>query len=412
MKSLAEIIDTPTNHNLNNIFFNKLQSINTDSRSIKEGQIFLALEGKSFDGHDHIAEALEKGAVHVITHKEINNIEKDKLCLVENTLKTYHQLASLYIKTLNPLVIAVTGSSGKTTTKEILVKVLSKKFKVHATEKNFNNEIGVPKTILEMSTDTEILILEMGMRGIGEISLLSKTGRPNIALITNIGSAHIERLGSIENIRKAKLEIIDGLESYHGWRELNMTLIVDEDNYKKLKETGKELPKNTLSFNSEAAFKLNTLRSSGLNADVNAVAKIASLLGLTEKEIQEGILEYSPEAGRGKITKDQTGNIIIDDSYNANPESVRNSIEALITEFQDKKKIAVIGEIAESQPELVDELFQELSHNSSIEIIDARKREISEIKKELEEKLDGNSVVLVKASRSAGLERLLMKGDG
>lgn len=411
MNRLAEIIGIPSDQNLNYIFFNKLKLLNTDSRVIKPGEIFLALEGKSFDGHDHIAQAFEKGASYAISHKKIEGIDQEKICLVENTLSTYHQLASLYIKTLKPLVIAITGSSGKTTTKEILIKVLKKKFKVHATEKNFNNEIGVPKTILEMPTDTEVLILEMGMRGLGEISLLSKTACPNIAVITNIGTAHIERLGSVDNIRKAKLEIIEGLEDFHGWKELDATLLLDENNYNKLQATGKRLPRNTLSFNSEAAYKLNTLRSSGLNADVNAVAKIATLLGLSEEEIQSGLLEYSPEAGRGKMSKDEAGNTIIDDSYNASPESVRNSIEAIIAEFKDKKKIAVIGEIAESQPELVEELFKELASNSSIELIDARMREIAEVKAELNTKLDGNSVVLVKASRAAGLERLLIIGE-
>lgn len=383
----------------------KAQCISTDSRTIKSGDIFLALKGLNHDGHEHIKKAIEAGAMQAISEINIDGLE-DKLIIVENTLDAYHQIANSYRNKINPLVIGITGSSGKTTTKEILVKVLQKKFKVHATEKNFNNEIGVPKTILEMPRDTEVLILEMGMRGLGEISLLSKTAEPNIAIITNIGTAHIERLGSKENIRKAKLEIIDGLKDYQGWRELEATFLVDEDNQNELKKLGAKVPEKTLSFNSDGNFKLSTLRSPGLNADVNAVAKLASILGMSSGEIQEGLLEYSPEAGRGKLSTDSSGNTFIDDSYNANPESVRNSIEALITAFPEKKKIAVIGTIAESQEELVNELFKELTENPQINLIDARGKEITDIKTELTRMLDGNSAVLVKASRSAGLDRL------
>lgn len=393
--------------NLNNIFFKKAKYIVTDTRELKKGQIFLALRGKNHDGHNFIPKAIELGAEFVISEKEFPELNSQKISVVENTLTAYQQIAHEYLNAVNPLVIGITGSSGKTTTKELLFKILKNKFKVHATEKNYNNEIGVPKTILEMPEDTQVLILEMAMRGLGEISQLSKIARPNLAIITNIGTAHIERLGSKENIRKAKLEIIDGLNAYKGWIELDSYLIIDEENSNFVRE--QNLVKNLIEFNSKAIYKLNALSSEGLNADSNAAAKVAQLLGLSEEEVQEGLLEYQAAQGRGNIVQDSERNIYIDDSYNANPESVRNSINAMCNEFKSKKKIAVIGEIAESLPELVENLFIELSQKKEILLIDARNKKIEDVKNEIENELDGNSVVLIKASRLAALERLLPK---
>jgi UDP-N-acetylmuramoyl-tripeptide--D-alanyl-D-alanine ligase len=408
MNRLAEIIAASHPKNLNKFFFRKARSINTDSRTIITGDIFLALKGKNFNGHDHILAALEKGAEFAISEEDRKEFPNDKLCLVENTLVTYHQIASAYRRSLNPIVIGITGSSGKTTTKEILQKVLSENYKVYATRENFNNEIGVPKTILEMPEDTEVLILEMAMRGLGEISLLSKTGAPNISIITNIGTAHIERLGSVENIRKAKLEIIDGMEDHLvGDLSLEKTLILDSDNFSKLKLQKIELGMKTTSFDASKNYQLSCLSSPGINADVNAVALAAKQLHLTEEEIQRGLLKYNPSKGRGEISQDKDGNIFIDDSYNANPESIRNSVQALIENFPSKRRIAVIGQIAESEDSLVTQLFSELSNIAAIELIDARALSIEESIRELKNKLDGNSAVLIKASRVAGLERIL-----
>jgi len=202
--------------------------ISTDSRTIKAHDIYLPLVGEKFDGHDFIIEVLKKSVDLIYSsrsletlllnasqeEKEIILANKEKIIFVENTLETYQSLASKYRVELNPLVIAVTGSNGKTTTKEMLAAVLGKYYRLHYSAANFNNEIGVPKTILEMPADTQILILEMGMRGLGQIDLLSKIAKPNICIITNIGTAHVEILGAKENIKKAKLEIINYIQDY------------------------------------------------------------------------------------------------------------------------------------------------------------------------------------------------------
>src|SRR3989338_4666140 len=197
-------------------------SVCTDSRAMKPGQIFLPIKGEKFDGHDYINNVFEKfkdgKSIRVLSFCEKKRIKKvkkehrDKIIIVKDTLEAYHKLANYYRKKINPKVVAITGSSGKTTVKDIVAAVLSSKLAVHKTESNFNNEIGVPKTILEMPRDTEVLVLELAMRGKGEIEFLSKTAEPDIAVITNVGTAHIGRLGSRRAIIKAKSEVLKHLK--------------------------------------------------------------------------------------------------------------------------------------------------------------------------------------------------------
>ena len=183
-------------------------SICTDSRIICSDQLFLPLIGENFDGHDFINNVLDKGiklsfcSASKLT--KVKEVHKKKLIIVRDTLDAYHLLANHYRKKINPRVVAVTGSSGKTTTKELIAEVLATKFKTHKTEANFNNEIGISKTILEMPEDTKALVLELAMRQKGEIKYLSKTSEPDIGVITNIGTAHIGRLGSIDKIIRTK----------------------------------------------------------------------------------------------------------------------------------------------------------------------------------------------------------------
>ncbi len=394
--------------------------INTDSRSIKLGDIYLPLKGLKFDGHDFIGDALAKGASFAYSSLEPSELNlpidlSSKVVKVDDTLSTYHKLANEYRNIVNPITIAITGSSGKTTVKEILKTVLVEKFKVHYSQANFNNEIGVPKTILSMPIDTEVLILEMGMRGLGEIELLSKTAEPNIAIITNIGTAHIERLGSVENIKRAKLEIVSGLKAYKFKAQgstLNATLFVDSKLYAEIKNSYKDI--DLISFDSVERSALSVqphyLLSEGLIADINAVSKLAKLLGLNDDQINAGLSKYSPGEGRGKFIYDTVGNLYIDETYNANPESIRNSVKAMLTQFPDDMKIAVLGEVLESQEDLVNELFLEIKsyENESFKLIDGRGRQIDDIVKELNMvQTARKKVILVKASRGAKFEQIL-----
>ena len=199
-----------------NSSINASVSISCDSRTIDSSQIFLPLKGENFDGHDFINEVLDKGIKHAFCERDkilkVKEEHKPKLILVHDSLDAYHLIASYYRRKINPKVIAITGSSGKTTVKDLVASVLSTNFKVHKTEANFNNEIGVPKTILEMPEDTQFLVLELAMRAKGEIKYLAKTAHPDVAVITSIGTAHIGRLGSKYEIIKTKCEILENFK--------------------------------------------------------------------------------------------------------------------------------------------------------------------------------------------------------
>ena len=183
-------------------FYDVDVKISTDTRTIQKGDFYLPLKGASFDGEKFISQALEKGAVGAFCTVNGGSLR------VKDTLEAYLSLANYRRNKLNPTVVAITGSSGKTTTKELVASVLEAKFKTFKTPLNHNNEIGFCQTIFEMPDDTEMLVLEMGMRGLGEIELLSKYSEPDITIISNVGTAHIGRLGSRENIAKAKCEIV------------------------------------------------------------------------------------------------------------------------------------------------------------------------------------------------------------
>lgn len=391
-------------------------AISTDTRSIKPGDIFLPLIGENFDGHNFLYDALKAGASQAYSEKDLSELPvKDfseteirefhnRIIKVSNTLDTYHKLANDYRKKINPITIGITGSSGKTTTKEMLRHILAQKYKVHFSQANFNNEIGVPKTILSMPEDTEVLILEMGMRGLGEIELLSKTAEPDYAIITNIGTAHIERLGSRENIRKAKLEIA---------KSLKKTLVVDENLLNDLKANKlMHIAAEILSFNAESNYKINGLAGSAIHSDANAAALLAKKLGLSDEQIQEGLNQYKPDKGRGSFHYDNENNLFIDDSYNANPESVRASVTAMLQAFPDEEKIIVIGALLESKAELINELFEELKalqNKHKFTLINASSLTHSETHQAIKDSLTENktNVVLLKASRGAQLEKVL-----
>jgi len=385
-----------------------LNKISTDTRSINPKDTYLALKGDKFDGHDFISEALAKGASKVYSALSLEELRANgmsisdadslKIHKVQDTLETYQRLATEYRLSVDPLVIAVTGSNGKTTTKEMLAAVLGQHFKIHYSEANFNNEIGVPKTILSMSADTEILILEMGMRGLGQIDLLSKIAIPNICIITCIGTAHIEILGSRDNIRKAKMEIINYIEDFipkaqslsasvlkkKNLELLNKTLIIDEDLYETLRRnnfinpnTNKKIHvENILHFNSKANFKLNVIANAGIDADANAVFRVAELLGLSEEQVQSGLLSYKALEGRGTMYLDKALNLFINDTYNSSPESLILSIQGVISKFEGLKILIVIGEILENKAELIEAAIQEVQGlvevNNDLDILDLR----------------------------------------
>ena len=196
--------------------------VTTDSRAVKPGELFVALKGGNFDGHDYCAKAVELGAAGVVVSHEVKNLPAGvAVFMVEDTLLAYQQLAHAYrLKQKGLKVFAITGSNGKTSTKDLLAACLGAKYKVVKTQGNFNNEIGLPKTLLSIQPDTDIAVVEMGMRGLGQIAELCRIAEPDSGLITNVGETHMELLGSMENIGKAKSEIVENLPT-DGFAVLN-----------------------------------------------------------------------------------------------------------------------------------------------------------------------------------------------
>ncbi len=318
--------------------------ISTDTRTIQAGDFYLPLKGASFDGEKFINQAFEKGALGAFCTQNGGTLQ------VENTLEAYLKLANYRRKKMNFTIVAITGSSGKTTTKELVASTLAAKFKTFKTPLNHNNEIGFCQTIFETPDDTEVLVLEMGMRGLGEIELLSKYAEPDITIISNVGTAHIGRLGSRENIALAKCEIVK-------FQRGNIFIAHND-----------ELIKNTVEFDGEKIFySINDVKilEKGVNYSKfeyknnvyelnvggdynieNALSAIncGSKLGLSTDEIQTGLKNYKPIEKRWEAVN-AGGYEIINDSYNANPESMRAFIDTIFELY--KNYVIVLGDMGE-----------------------------------------------------------------
>lgn len=320
--------------------------ISTDTRTIKKGDLYLPLKGANFDGENFCQKALDAGAVGCF-------YTKNKPCnfaiKVDDTLTAYLQLANHIRKKYNPIVIGVTGSSGKTTTKEMLYSVISKKFKTHKTFSNHNNEIGFCQTVFSMPEDTEVLIVEMGMRGLGEIELITQYAEPDFAVITNVGSAHIGRLGSLDNIAKAKCEITKRLKrtliahnnerikkfaKFEGEKIFysidDVEILEKRNGYSKFKYKDKE-------------YTLNVEGDYNIENSLSAI-EIGYQLGMSYDKIKQGLLAFRPIEKRWE-TENIKGFNIINDSYNANPESMKASVSTFLELYE--KPVVVLGNMGE-----------------------------------------------------------------
>ena len=338
-----------------------------DSREIKDGDIYIALKGEKFDGNDFIADAINHGAKVCIisrdlTQEELNNskIKNINIIKVTNTLQALQKIAKFKRKLYSIPVVAVTGSVGKTSTKDIIASVMNQKYKTLKTEGNYNNEIGLPLTILRLD-DEEAMCIEMGMNHFGEIRKLTNIAKPTIAVITNIGTAHIGNLGSRENILKAKMEILEGL--------IGNTVVINNDNdllnrwanensgkYNiityGIKNPSKYMAKDIKSYEDRSEFYINDKKIivpvGGEHFVLNSLCAIAvgEILNISIDKIAQGISNLNLSKKRMEVLKNKIGTIIINDTYNANYDSMKAAIEYL-KEIKDKRKIAVLGDMLE-----------------------------------------------------------------
>ncbi|HOQ76318.1 MAG TPA: UDP-N-acetylmuramoyl-tripeptide--D-alanyl-D-alanine ligase [Thermoclostridium sp.] len=342
-----------------------VRSVSTDSRTLEPGCLFVAIRGERFDGHNYIREALDKGAALVMAEKGASIPDGVPAVLVEDTLKALGRLAEYHRSRFDIPVVAVTGSVGKTSTKEMIAATLSAKFRVHKTKGNFNNEIGLPLSVLELDDSHRAAVFEMGMRGFGEIDYLSRIVRPDIAIITNIGISHIERLGSRQNILKAKLEIIHWLKDdghvilngddklLSGLRGLleQKTLFYGMDESCDVRATDL-LSKGEEGVSFSVRYRNREHRyfvpAPGIHNVQNALAAISTalVLGFDDETIEKGLLEYSGDRMRMNITETD-GIKVINDAYNAAPASVSSALRVLCEIGANRRKWAVLGDMLE-----------------------------------------------------------------
>lgn len=337
--------------------------ITTDSRKIEKGCVFIAVVGERFDGNDFVMEALEKGAAAAVVSRHFDD---DRCIWVPNTLDAYSAMACNYRKQFHPLVVGVTGSVGKTTTKEMVAAILSKFGKTLKNEGNRNNEIGLPETVLKLDESTELAVFEMGMSALGEISRLSRCAMPYAGIITCIGVSHIEMLGSQENILKAKMEILDGMPA-DGLLVLNgddpflnrvrdsltcrvATFAVDNDS---CDVTAREIscktfPSTFTIRDKEHGSFYVTIPCSGIHAVKDALAAytLATRLGLDPGTCASALSEYAPSGMRQRF-RTVRGITVIEDCYNANPDSMEASLKTLADLPCNGIKIAVLGDMLE-----------------------------------------------------------------
>ncbi len=353
-----------------------VQGISTDSRSVGQGQLFFALSGERFDGHDYVVAAAAAGAVGVVCaesqlhriRRELTQVGHDgtAIIVVRDTLVGLQLLASGYRDQFSPAVVGVTGSVGKTTTKDLTAGVLSARYKTLKTQGNFNNEIGLPLTLLRLSDEHEAAVMEMGMRGSGQIAALARLAKPSVGIVTNVHPVHVELLGSLEAIARAKSELITALPS-SGCAVLNG----DDPLVRKMGELAQC---RVLTFGAAADNDLqirdnSSMGSHGINAVFayggkeyqahipipgkhnahNAAAAVLAgvACGLSLPEAIGGLSSYVPSGMRMEVAQSESGTVVINDAYNANPAAMRAAIDTAAQMAQGRPLWLILGDMLE-----------------------------------------------------------------
>lgn len=411
--------------------------VETDSRNISEGCLFFALKGEKFDGNRFAADALRKGAAYaIIDEPEVNT--SGKTILVKNVLKTLQHLANYHRKQLGIPVLAITGSNGKTTTKELIAAILSTKYNIAFTQGNLNNHIGVPLTLLQMDRTTELGVVEMGANHPYEIGELCAIAEPDFGIVTNIGKAHLEGFGSFETIKKTKAELYEHLKKKGGtifYNSDNPVLTelvagytnkvsygVKNSGFRGQPVLSSPFIRAEVNFH-KGVFHLNTQLTGHYNFEnVMAAACIGNYFEIDPVQIQAAIKNYRPQNNRSQLIE-KNGLKIIMDAYNANPTSMKASIESFVSVFQPPRFL-ILGDMLELGDQAMDEhstilnqtkkyhfeavflvgpLFKEAAQNYSYNTFS----DSEELCRFLTRNPIQKGAVLVKGSRGIHLEKVL-----
>ncbi|WP_085775269.1 UDP-N-acetylmuramoyl-tripeptide--D-alanyl-D-alanine ligase [Nonlabens tegetincola] len=399
--------------------------ISTDTRTIEEGNMFFALSGENFDGNTYATKAIELGAKHAIVSDK--TLDGSSFTVVDDVLKTLQDLARHHRQQLKFPIIGLTGSNGKTTTKELILSVLKQEFKVKGTEGNLNNHIGVPLTLLSFSNNLQAGVVEMGANHQKEISFLCDIAQPDYGLITNYGKAHLEGFGGIEGVKKGKSELYDYLRS-----ESKTAIIGRWDPEQISRSTGVNsilTPENTSLYKTEPLIQFtidNQLIKSQLTGTYNYknavfAYTIGKELGVSPEKIVSGIESYQPSNNRSQVIKIDNTKIILD-AYNANPSSMMVALDNLINQKADRR-IAILGDMFElgkysevehnkiaqyAADSTIDEVFLIGSNFSKVSIENIHTfTDYHEFIQSAHLIETNQSTILIKGSRGMALERLI-----
>ena len=409
--------------------------VSTDTRNINKNALFFALKGPNFNGNLYAAQALESGAKYAVIDEVVQPMH-DHFIFVDNVLQTLQDLARFHRDYLGLPIIALTGSNGKTTTKELINAVLQPRFKTIATIGNLNNHIGVPLTLLRMTAETEVGIVEMGANHAKEIALLCDIAKPNVGYITNFGKAHLEGFGSEQGVIVAKSELYDYLKANKG------LIIMNSDDAKQEKQVGRYSTTFSFSESKQASINISLLESQPfLNVslvdtaikthlvgvynfhNIAAALAIGSYFKVTPQQLKLGVEAYVPANNRSQIIH-QNSNEILLDAYNANPSSMEAALTNFI-EIKNKNKLAILGDMFElgvtsakehleviSQAVLIEgcmfyfvgsHFFEQKTDHPKLLFFET----FNELQLYLKQSTILNTSILIKGSRGMALERVL-----
>lgn len=402
-------------------------AVSTDTRNIKENDIFFALKGENFDANTYVDEAIAKGAKYVVIDDKKFYRDEKQYILVENVLETLQKLANFHRNFLQVPILALTGSNGKTTTKELIYAVLSQKYYLKATKGNLNNHIGVPLTILSMNRNTEIGIVEMGTNHFGEIKNLCEIAEPDFGYITNFGKAHLESFKNIDGVVKAKSELYNYLIENEKkafvnlWdeRQVELTKELVTIAVKPIEVFNTPEPQLSFIFNDEVV-KTQLVGDFNVNNIAAAIA-IGQFFEVPNEDIIQAIKKYKPENKRSQYIEKKHVKIVLD-AYNANPTSMQAALQTFAND-DTENKIPVLGDMyelgdtAQEEHQNIVELVKDLGFKSSVFIgqqFATTKHDNLKVYKNFEDFKNQfnveeykNKTLLIKASRGMALERVV-----